>query len=45
VPGLPDELMSWASLLHFRPIPDVPAYAPRGGWFRIPARPYSRRRS
>jgi FAD/FMN-containing dehydrogenase len=27
LPGLPDELMSWASLLHFPPIPDVPAYA------------------
>lgn len=24
---LPDELMSWASLLHFPPIPDVPAFA------------------
>ena len=23
----PDELMSWASLLHFPPIPDVPAFA------------------
>ena len=26
-PGLPEEMMSWASLLHFPPIPDVPAYA------------------
>jgi FAD/FMN-containing dehydrogenase len=25
--GLPDELMSWASLLHFPPLPDVPAFA------------------
>jgi FAD/FMN-containing dehydrogenase len=25
--GFPDELMSWASLLHFPPIPDVPAFA------------------
>jgi FAD/FMN-containing dehydrogenase len=24
---LPDELMSWVSLLHFPPIPDVPAFA------------------
>jgi FAD/FMN-containing dehydrogenase len=27
LPGLPDEFMSWASLLHFPPSPDVPAYA------------------
>ncbi len=27
LPTLPDELMSWASLLHFPPIPDVPAFA------------------
>jgi FAD/FMN-containing dehydrogenase len=27
LPALPDELMSWASLLHFPPIPDVPAFA------------------
>jgi hypothetical protein len=27
LPGLPDELMSWAALLHFPPIPDVPAFA------------------
>jgi FAD/FMN-containing dehydrogenase len=26
-PSFPDELMSWASLLHFPPIPDVPAFA------------------
>jgi FAD/FMN-containing dehydrogenase len=25
--GFPDELMSWANLLHFPPIPDVPAFA------------------
>jgi FAD/FMN-containing dehydrogenase len=34
LPGLPDELMSWASLLHFPPIPDVPAFA-RGRSFAI----------
>src|SRR3954462_11332823 len=27
LPTLPDELMSWASLMHFPPIPDVPAFA------------------
>jgi FAD binding domain len=27
LPTLPDELMSWASVMHFPPIPDVPAYA------------------
>jgi FAD/FMN-containing dehydrogenase len=27
LPSLPDELMSWASLLHFPPLPDVPAFA------------------
>jgi FAD/FMN-containing dehydrogenase len=26
-PALPDEFMSWASLLHFPPVPDVPAFA------------------
>jgi hypothetical protein len=31
---LPDELMSWASLLHFPPIPDVPAFA-RGRSFAV----------
>ncbi len=31
---LPDEFMSWASLLHFPAIPDVPAYA-RGRSFAI----------
>ena len=25
--GFPDELMSWANLLHFPPVPDVPAFA------------------
>jgi hypothetical protein len=30
----PDELMSWASLLHFPPIPDVPAFA-RGRSFAV----------
>ena len=34
LPGLPDEFMSWASLLHFPPIPDVPAYA-RGRSFAV----------
>ncbi len=32
--SLPDELMSWASIIHFPPIPDVPAYA-RGRSFAI----------
>lgn len=32
--SFPDELMSWASLLHFPPIPDVPAYA-RGRSFAV----------
>src|SRR3954466_15649419 len=27
LPSLPDELMSWASLLHFPPLPAVPAFA------------------
>jgi FAD/FMN-containing dehydrogenase len=33
-PDLPDELMSWASLLHFPPIPEVPSFA-RGRSFAI----------
>ena len=32
--GLPDELMSWASLMHFPPVPDVPAFA-RGRSFAV----------
>jgi FAD/FMN-containing dehydrogenase len=32
--GFPEELMSWANLLHFPPIPDVPAYA-RGRSFAV----------
>src|SRR4051794_32534875 len=32
--SFPDELMSWASLLHFPPIPDVPAFA-RGRSYAI----------
>jgi FAD binding domain-containing protein len=32
--GLPEELMSWVSLLHFPPIPDVPAFA-RGRSFAV----------
>src|SRR5688500_3973160 len=32
--GLLDELMSWVSLLHFPPIPDVPAFA-RGRSFAV----------
>ncbi len=32
--GFPDELMSWASLLHFPPIPDIPAFA-RGRSFAV----------
>jgi FAD/FMN-containing dehydrogenase len=27
LPTLPDELMSWVSVMHFPPTPDVPAYA------------------
>jgi len=27
LPTFPDELMTWASVIHFPPIPDVPAYA------------------
>ncbi|HWI06711.1 MAG TPA: FAD-binding protein, partial [Solirubrobacteraceae bacterium] len=34
LPGLPDELMSWASLIHFPPLPDVPAFA-RGRSFAV----------
>jgi FAD/FMN-containing dehydrogenase len=34
LPTLPDELMSWASLMHFPPIPDVPAFA-RGRSFTV----------
>jgi FAD binding domain-containing protein len=34
LPTLPDELMSWTSLLHFPPIPDVPAFA-RGRSFAV----------
>jgi hypothetical protein len=34
LPTLPDELMSWASLMHFPPIPEVPAYA-RGRSFAV----------
>src|SRR4051812_35942567 len=34
LPSLPDEMMTWASLLHFPPIPDVPAFA-RGRSFAV----------
>ena len=34
LPSFPEELMTWASVLHFPPIPDVPAYA-RGRSFAI----------
>ncbi len=34
LPTLPDELMSWASVIHFPPIPDVPAFA-RGRSFAV----------
>ena len=34
LPTLPDELMSWASLIHFPPMPDVPAFA-RGRSFAV----------
>jgi FAD/FMN-containing dehydrogenase len=36
LPSLPDELMTWASLIHFPPVPDVPSYA-RGRSFAIVA--------
>jgi FAD/FMN-containing dehydrogenase len=32
--SFPDELMSWASLLHFPPLPDVPAFA-RGNSYAV----------
>ena len=32
--SFPDELMSWANLLHFPPIPDVPAFA-RGNSYAV----------
>src|SRR4051812_11597815 len=34
LPGLPEEMMSWASVIHFPPIPDVPAFA-RGRSFAV----------
>ena len=34
LPTLPDELMTWASLMHFPPVPDVPAFA-RGRSFAV----------
>jgi len=34
LPTLPEEMMTWASLIHFPPIPDVPAYA-RGRSFAV----------
>jgi FAD/FMN-containing dehydrogenase len=34
LPAFPDEQMTWASLLHFPPLPDVPAYA-RGRSFAV----------
>jgi hypothetical protein len=34
LPELPEELMSWASLLHFPPLPDVPPFA-RGRSFAV----------
>jgi hypothetical protein len=34
LPTLPDELMSWASVMHFPPIADVPAFA-RGRSFAV----------
>ncbi|HEX6025129.1 MAG TPA: FAD-binding oxidoreductase [Solirubrobacter sp.] len=34
LPTFPDELMSWASIIHFPPLPDVPAFA-RGRSFAI----------
>jgi hypothetical protein len=34
LPTLPEELMSWTSLMHFPPLPDVPAFA-RGRSFAV----------
>jgi FAD/FMN-containing dehydrogenase len=34
LPTLPEELMSWANVMHFPPIPDVPAFA-RGRSFAV----------
>jgi FAD/FMN-containing dehydrogenase len=34
LPTLPDELMSWANVMHFPPLPDVPAFA-RGRSFAV----------
>jgi FAD/FMN-containing dehydrogenase len=34
LPSLPDEMMTWASIMHFPPIPDVPAFA-RGRSFAV----------
>jgi FAD/FMN-containing dehydrogenase len=34
LPTLPEELMSWASVMHFPPLPDVPAFA-RGRSFAV----------
>jgi FAD/FMN-containing dehydrogenase len=34
LPAQPDELMTWASLMHFPPVPDVPAFA-RGRSFAV----------
>ena len=34
LPALPDEITSWANVLHFPPLPDVPSYA-RGRSFAI----------
>jgi hypothetical protein len=34
LPSLPEELMTWASIMHFPPIPDVPAFA-RGRSFAV----------
>jgi FAD/FMN-containing dehydrogenase len=34
LPTLPEELMSWANVMHFPPIPDVPAFA-RGRSFTV----------
>ena len=34
LPSLPEEMTTWANLIHFPPIPDVPAYA-RGRSFAI----------
>ena len=41
LPALPDELTSWASVIHFPPLPEVPGAGPRAGVRRSSWRPTS----